>query len=327
MRSSLIILTLLCITATVNSAWNRSGTQHWRSDDVLESVVQIQKRDTGQDKWITHGTGVAIDIDSTKPFFCVITNRHLIISNDAPRKDSIRLIFHIYSTSDSVTVFREQPVRLLLDSSFVSWSNKPGADYAIVRIERFPDSVNYEPIKYSQVIPFDSLDYGDDIEFLGFPEYSQFGLLEGNFDLPILRKGAIAYFAINDYSYGKEIYMTEGMFLVDGVSFGGNSGGPVFRVRKAFRKSGNEIILYDEKRLAGIIACHLPVMNELTIPFSTVPFTAALPVPIDSGYDTLSYKLSLPDVTVPYKENSNLAIVVSMDLIKKLYDQNMGKEK
>lgn len=101
-----------------------------------------------------------------------------------------------------------------------------------------PEDVRF--ISDDEFISLDELDEGDEVIFMGFP----IGL---GADLPrfkpILRRGIIS---LKD----------KHMFYIDGFSFPGNSGSPVFLLRKY---NGDESLGI---RLVGIIQGHIPYREE-----------------------------------------------------------------
>jgi len=259
------------------------GMPHWKASNTLEKVALILSFNEDSSEWMPFGTGVMVDVDSSIEYIYLVTNRHVCIN-----KDSLKIELRVYSKRDSISLMMvRRHSTVYLDSTTLFMPNSNDSDFAAIAIIRPHDTIGYEAILSENIVHFDSLIYGETVEFYGYPEYKFYGLSTSKFNFPLTRSGVISYFAYEDaYILGKK-YMISGMFLIDGVSYGGNSGAPIFVKREYVTKlsNGTLVVSYD-KRLAGIISGHLPHFEQ------------------GIGKDSI--------IT---RENSNLATAISIDKI------------
>ncbi len=311
MRSFVLCLLIAICSIVPTADGQESGTQHWRSSQILESVVLIQSYDVSTESWRPFGTGVTLDLDTTLPYIYLVTNRHIYIG-----RDTLALQMNVYAESDSQSFFAQPLLRITAENTVAFCPNTSDSDFAIIRLDRPKPKGQYNPLPAEKIISFDSLQYGEQVEFYGFPAYSQFGLSAAKFQFPVCRGGTIAYFTHDDVYYSGTKYMTPGMFLIDGVSIGGNSGGPVFIKRSYVSKTpnGGLTVSYD-RRLAGIVSKHYPIRKTQRIPLSKIPLVSTLVDSLGKSADSTWISQMSADFVFEYDENSNLAVIISMDII------------
>jgi len=292
----------LCFESTASTI----GGQHWRSGRLLQSVVLIEAINADS-SWGPYGTGVFVDIDSSLDHVFVLTNRHIYMG-----RDSLRLVFRRYVKGDGSTTYKERRLMIRRESR-VAVPSTSDSDFVAIFINRPPDSLQYRPVPPDFTVELSDLDYGEDVIFFGYPNYEMYGFYKGKWDLPVVRSGTIAYFAQDDVTLGGQKVMMAGMFLIDGVSMGGNSGGPVFikrpRVSKGFK------ITYD-MRLAGIIQGHLPAPRLTTLPLSEIPALSKLLENVETPKDSIYMVKFLSDYQMLLDENSDLAKVISFSVLR-----------
>lgn len=247
-----------------------------------------------------------MDIDTTWPSVFVITNKHIYMG-----RDSLRYVFRRYWREDSLSMYNEIP-QVIRKNVGAYIPTTDDSDFVAVVITRPSDDTHLQPVAAERIVSFDDLEYGEAVVFYGYPNYESYGLYRGQFDMPIARSGSIAYFSHHDVWFGGKRVMIPSMFLIDGVSMGGNSGGPVFIRRPYINK--NSIIVYDT-RLAGIIRGHYPAVRNVTIDLSGVKAISKLLESQTPSTDSLFLTQLLSGCQVAIEENSNLAYVISMDIV------------
>jgi hypothetical protein len=175
----------------------------------------------------------------------LITNKHVLYDLNEngkilKNKDDIVIITNLHEEYNRIT----QSTRILDDCEFeFSPHNNNLVDIVSVIISsKYEDQMgdqkeDIKAISETDMMEFDEIDEGDQVFFLGFP--SGLGIssqMQTPRDKPILRQGTIAYKNYNSKS-----------FLIDGFSFPGSSGSPVFIKKKNY---SNDIDI----RLVGCIA-------------------------------------------------------------------------
>ncbi|MCJ7498411.1 MAG: serine protease [candidate division Zixibacteria bacterium] len=317
------ILTSIILVVIFELAFGQvSGRQHWKSSDILESVVLIMTY-TPDGQLRPFGTGVMIDLDSTLPNIYLVTNRHLYVG-----RDSLVLQINTYSSKCPMDYYVSKIKTLYTKRTNAFYPSTQDSDFVIIEIARLPDSIQYKPFPISNSVSFNDLEYGESVEFFGFPSYEEFGLFSLKFKFPIVRSGMVAFFALEDIYYkGKQKYMLPGMFLIDGVSIGGNSGGPIFIKRPKVKcdEKGEFSVTY-ERHLAGIITGHLPIKKKIRIDLSKAIVESGALDSIQTANDSAIVKKLLGVYEPEYEENSNLAIAISMDVILEYLAHSLKKK-
>ena len=251
-------------------------------------VVMIEKEVQNNDgtvDTVPHGTGFLFVVDGTTGIF-LVTNKHLLSGRNLvfirfnkldfdPKKDKVR--------------YHREPCLLIDRDSKPLWKGhpNPNVDVAAIKINQPTAKVDVRQLDYSRLKSFDSLEVGEDVYFFGYP----LGILglKGKGDFPILRSGVVSYKSFELTLIGESI-IDSAMFLIDGFSFGGNSGSPVLT------RVGNT-----KAMLVGIIKGHVP------------------------DFQTKILKGEHPD-TITFEQNAGLAIVISADRIKETLEQFKIKE-
>lgn len=264
---------------------------------MIEKEVQNKN---GTIDTMMHGTGFLF-FDSTLGMF-LITNRHILRGKDLilirynkfyfdPRKDIVR--------------YHREPCQLIDKDSKPLWKGHPNSkiDVAAIKLNYPSVKVDVTRLQPSRFKNFDSLEVGEDVYFFGFPLWVEG--LKGRGDFPILRSGIVSYKAFELTLIG-HTYIDSAMFLIDGFSFGGNSGSPVLTRATPRTKAS----------LIGIIKGHVPKFSRSVIKneFFVVQLTG----------DTLFVK-GRPD-TVTFEQNTGLATAICADRIKETLEQFRTKE-
>jgi hypothetical protein len=219
---TLLIIVALDTTVVPTAVAQRSGNHHFRNSKIISSVVQVQRIDKSTGSWGTVGAGVFLKSDTLGTRYYFITARHLYLPYD-----SINLIYHTYGLTRT-----GKHVGLRIGSDVLNRNLIPAyvpktedSDFVVVPI--VPDtSITLGGIAFDECAKFDDLDYGQSVQFYGYPSYDFLGLSVGEYDFPVCRTGHIAYFFVDSIETKYvETGIQRGMFLVDGFSIGGNSGG------------------------------------------------------------------------------------------------------
>ena len=200
--------------------------QFWRDATVaLGQVVQVG----GQSKFVVNGTGVFVALDNKHG--CILTARHMLV--DPPTGMVTRFLWMRISTDHGE---EQEPIPLTLFDSLGRnlWVALPDNDLAVIPMPTaglVGKSIAAVFIKDFVSDPEDVFQ-GAQILVLGFPQVFRNPDQTNPYStLPIARTGIVAWTDPAD-PLGKP-------FLVDANLYGGNSGGPVFRVRNGFDKYGN----------------------------------------------------------------------------------------
>jgi hypothetical protein len=200
--------------------------QFWRNATVaLGQLVQIG----GQSRFVVSGTGVIVALDNRRG--CILTARHMLV--DPATGMLTRFLWMRVSTEHGE---EQEPVQLTLFDQFGRnvWVGLPDNDLAVIPIP-FGGFVG-KPLSAVSVKEFvsdpEDVWQGAQVLVLGYPQVFRNPDQTNPYStLPIARSGIVAWTDPAD-PLGKP-------FLVDANLYGGNSGGPVFRVRNGFDKYGN----------------------------------------------------------------------------------------
>lgn len=208
---------------------------HWRRATVsLGQVADIG----GVKQFVTLGSGILVA--DQKGHGCLLTAKHMVLDPDTgafPTQISMRLP----KTEPSNQVDLGVVVPLVVNGINVWRTTRDPSDLAIIPL---PDLSKYKNIHAVGLQDFgvsDDIFQGASVIVLGYP-----GILgEAYQTAPVARGGIIAWTNPDD--------PLKKPFLVDANIFGGNSGGPVFRLRNGFDKHGN-IILGGGVAFIGIVS-------------------------------------------------------------------------
>lgn len=223
--------------------------------------------------------------------FRLVTNKHLLdMLSSTEQKNAVVLINTNQSVLDKTSsVSQSDRVIVPLEG----WANR--CNYhkdKNVDIISLPFPVRIEHSKTKELltdsaeipektfVPFRDIVEGDEVFYLGYPSG-----LGGDFarNRPVLRKGIIAQ---------KDVL--EKTFLIDGFSFPGSSGGPVFLAEN-----------YSKNKMSLAIRTKTPVKPSL------------IGIVSHSKYRTDKYKTGQGDITLT--QNLGLTKVFSTDLIKETF--------
>lgn len=307
-RQRLLLLgvaSILVASLAVSAFAQSSGQHHWRDRQRLGTVGMVMAVNEEDKQWYTWGTGVFMDADTSYSSIFFVTNRHVYMG-----RDSLLIRYRVYKREDTIITI-ENRVSMIYKNRHVLCPTTDDSDFVAIVIPR-DSSTDIHTIGGDQTLSFQELNYGEDVLFYGYPKYDDFGLSKNRFGFPIVRQGAVAYFALNDTYLGKDRIMIPGMFLIDGVSYGGGSGSPVF-IKRPFVNTKLEIT-YD-KRFAGIVRGHYPVTTQVKVPLSQIPLLSVAVDSLDPVLDSLFLSKMTKDFVFAYQENSGLAFVISSDLI------------
>jgi len=307
---SRVLITILISFAFLGEAEaQRSGPQHWEMSEAMSSVAYLMKYDSlGQ--LSPFGSGVILDFDTSKTFVLLVTNRHLCVG-----RDSLAVQLNAYQQRDSLQILISNVVNVKLHQGTVIFPASPDSDFAVIKLQRPRSETTFFRPTSENTIDLSQLRYGDEVLFLGFPAYGLYGLDAARFRFPIARAGSIAFFAQEDIYFAQnKKYMIPGMFLIDGESFGGNSGGPVFVRRPVLHREGKDstLVIREELRLAGIIQGHLPMLQSVNIPKSRLKLVSEIAESASSSEDSILVSKLLHDLQLTWEENSGLAIAISI---------------
>ncbi|MGN6437254.1 MAG: trypsin-like peptidase domain-containing protein [Agriterribacter sp.] len=231
-----------------------------RIEDISSIVVLVEKEDSFGNL-IVHGTGFLLVSETEAGKSIFVTNEHLLknqfIYLRMPVSDSARDILvksrqtsfsvdNRFWTFDGFNLY----TKVNLTDGSVKVAKDIQKDIAVFSIGASITTLNNG--KALQVIKNNSLRrdlvgaregpfLGDDIMFIGFPYaigsrtgYKGGGNYSSVVPMPVVRKGSLAW-KKDGSSY----------FLVDGFSYSGNSGGPVFKYDR------------ENPELIGVVSAHL----------------------------------------------------------------------
>jgi hypothetical protein len=197
---------------------------HWRRATVaLGQVATIG----GVQKFVTLGSGVLV---ADKTHAALLTAKHMVLDSDIgffPTQLSMRLP----KTEPSAEVDFGVIVPLVVNGRNIWITSTAPSDLAIIPL---PDLSKYKNIHAVGLQDFgtpEDIFQGASVIVLGYP-----GILGDTYQTaPIARGGLIAWIDPDD--------PINKPFLVDANIFGGNSGGPVFRLRNGFDKHGTMVLV------------------------------------------------------------------------------------
>jgi hypothetical protein len=288
-------ITLLILTLSVTA--NSQLPVNWE-----KCVVMIEKERSKLDgtlDTVAHGTGF-IFFDSTLGGYFLVTNRHILKNRD---KIFIRLNKAEFDPQKDKVSYLREPCPLIGKDSKPLWKGHPNQniDVAAVKLLLPNKKINNTRLEYPRFKNFDNLEVGEDVYFFGFP----LGVsgLKGRGDFPILRSGIVSYKSFESTWIG-DIIIDSSMFLIDGFSFGGNSGSPVLTRFTPFTKTKKAM-------LAGIISGHIPLVDSIIVE-KNLFF-------LQPQGDTVLIK-KRPN-TLTFEHNTGLAIAICADRIRETLEQ------
>jgi hypothetical protein len=249
--------------------------------EVKKAVVFVGRTDqTGRVQ--LHATACLLSVDG---YYHLLTAKHVLFAGPAggssPTIDDQNIVVLLNRRDGSVAV---RPIQQIKKDHRVEWIFHPPSQPDGLAVLPFPIDPKGDDIKS---IP-ESLFFGPeglyelyDVFFLSF----QPGIDPGKHITPVIRKGTIS------------VQNTDGTFFIDGFSFPGNSGSPVFLTPAPIRfdNSGNISVGGDTLggRFVGIVGGYLPYQEV-----------------------AISSQTGRPRVV--FEENTGLSIVWPAKLIKEL---------
>ena len=231
----------------------------------LKSVVSIEIHDaqTGKDSSI--GTGFLVE--TPNKHFALITAKHVVYENEGKGRLLQDIAYRINTKDGKSHVVPDQVAAARVNSS---WFRSGPYDLAcrLIVVQNVSD---FAAISYSQFLQKGRIEYGDPLFIIGFP----LGLRSDQYAKPIVRRASVAR-------------IEEGLFIVDGFVYPGNSGGPVVYA-PAFRWTP---FLVGEW-FVGMVLAYIPYVEP-----------------------AISSQTKRPRIV--FEENSGLAIVLPADSILEL---------
>lgn|GEM_PF-885953 len=235
----------------------------WRDATVaLGEVVQIGS----QSKFIVSGTAVVVALDEHRG--CLLTARHMLVD---PTTGQLTRALWMRRTTVHGEAMPPIPLTLFDNLGRTIWVTLPNNDLAVIPLP-FAQLGN-TPISAVEVKEFvsnaDDVFQGAQVMVLGYPQVFRNPDQTNPYSTsPIARAGVIAWIDPAD-PLGKP-------FLVDANLYGGNSGGPVFRVKSGFDKFGNFVVGGTRFELIGIVSQG----TNTTAPVSTGNGKVTVPNPV-----------------------------------------------
>jgi len=239
-------------------------------------VVTIEKFVKVKEQWHTepHGTGFFVVDTSAIIKTYLVTNRHILKG-----RDSVLLKF--YAGKQEMA----KAVLLLRDSMGApTWKSHPDTLVDVAAIEVNLD-VGMGALDFPRFRDSHGLEIGEELFFYGFPLNitTRWGQLSG----PVLRHGFLSYITSEPTFIGSEI-VPKDVLLIDGFSFGGNSGSPVVtRISPTNPKA----------KLVGIIYGHVRAPKEFVIPKKM----------INGSFQNAPIKFEIPEDTIQIFEHTGLS--------------------
>ena len=240
-----------------------SAFSQWLEPQSLQATVLLEKIENG--KFVTHGAGILLYNYINPSENIVVTCAHLIKGKGEicirVKPDSTFL--RILSASGQKQLVIDNAISINNTVRFIANLNdsdkyiNPELDIAAFRFKIPPVFHNTDSsstqIQMTKVrsIPRSGIEYkknlalGDEVYFIGFP----LGIGATNSVEPIVRSGSIAW-----------LPEKENTFLLDALSYGGNSGSPVFRKIIIGAKPGS--LEWSSSKLVGMVIGHQSMKLE-----------------------------------------------------------------
>src|SRR5665213_1259587 len=280
-------------------------SQHWRNATVaLGSVITVG----GTERLVVEGSAVIVAVDEKRG--CLLTAKHMI---EGPASGIVRPALWMRLSSEHGEAMPSIPLDLVDSQGKATWLGAPASDLALIPIPwakrqgRKLDGVSIKEFAATE----DEIFQGAQILVLGYPQvFRNVDQTNPYSTSPIARVGIIAWTNPAD-PLGKP-------FLVDANLYGGNSGGPVFRVRNGFDRYGNFNIGNGGLAFIGIVSqgptVTTPIIagggivsrpNALTgVPeteYTVVPYVGGVGViePASRAMELLSRVFQLADKPIP----------------------------
>ncbi len=250
----------------------------WFDPQTIQTTVLIEKM-VEKNKLSPHGTGFLLYNYHNPKEYAVITCAHLI-------KGRKEIFVRMNIDSSILSNFKKEKVAAIFAGN-KSWMIRENNLILKIQLNRAPPTFVIDTlldigaflinipiaaivedsakiamkvasklgIPKSQITYRKELKLGDEVYFIGFP----FNLGADNTISPIVRSGSIAWLPLN-----------HSFFLLDALSYGGNSGSPIFSKVLFGTKVGH--MEWDPPKLVGMITGHhgMKIENVLTQPDTTL---------------------------------------------------------
>jgi hypothetical protein len=246
---AILYIILIWFSFSTNIQGQPTLAQDWEA-----SLVKIMKG--GESRFsVPHGCGLLVKGQEIGLTY-LITNRHLI-----GNRDSLYFIMTNYDTSFSPPRLTPCEVIYPLNNEKGNpvWISHPDTlfDIAIIPLlEMDNDCIEtFKVFPSEKISDFNGISEGDFVYFYGLPFMSR--LKRSGESVALVRGGIVSYKA-EEPTVINNTLLTYGQFLIDGFSYGGNSGSPVIT------SCGPD----SSARLVGIVVGHVPeadIISHLAI--------------------------------------------------------------
>ncbi len=271
--------------------------EHWRRATVaLGQVYDLG----GKKTFVTNGSAVIVAVDAQHA--CLLTAKHMFFNPPEylPTQISMRLPQEGPRLEDDLGVV----IPLMLNGQARWKTTSQESDLAVIPLPDLRQYKNLHAVGLQDFGAADDIFQSAAVIVLGYP-----GILGEHYQTtPIARSGMIAWTDPDDPERRP--------FLVDANIFGGNSGGPVFRLRNGFDKHGNlnlgggisfiGIVSQDAKEFSDVVvvddATHLKKYNP--------------PNPVTQKPDT---------VLAEVKNIGGIGVVEPVAIVRELLEDAYGK--
>lgn len=199
---------------------------HWRDATIALGKVVT----TGNEKkFVVSGTAVVVAADDERA--CLLTAKHMVQN---PETGANEQTLWMRMTSEKGEEEEPVPLTLFNKQGNQVWVGLPNNDLAVIPVPF--DKIKVRPIHAVPLRDFaqsgDDVYQGAQVLVLGYPQFFRRPDETDPYSTsPIARSGIVAWTDPGD--------PVDRPFLVDSNLYGGNSGGPVFKVRQGFDRSGN----------------------------------------------------------------------------------------
>jgi hypothetical protein len=271
---------------------------HWRRATVaLGQVVTMGNKQT----FVTNGSAVIVAVDANHA--CLLTAKHMFFNPNEgylPTQISMRLPRDSAGGDEDMGVV----IPLVINGKNLWKTTMENSDLAVVALPNLQKYKNVHAVGLQDFGIAGDVFQGAAIMVLGYP-----GILGETYQTtPIARGGLVAWTNPED--------LPKKPFLVDANIFGGNSGGPVFRVRSGFDKFGN-MNIGGGYAFIGIVSEDAQEYSDVVITDgATYATKMGVPNPITQRPD---------HVLAQVKNIGGIGVVEPVALIKELLEDAFGK--
>lgn len=268
--------TIVCSQANANS---KIGGIAGLIAQVKQAVMFLGHQEVqanGTIKNVYEGTGCLISIDN---IFHILTAKHVATRKGKNPAEDMLVFLNRKDGTVSIHSFSEIKIRFGVD-----WvlHPDPDVDLAMIPIALDPTQDLFKVVPQELFQSPEKLYELYDVFFLSY----QPGAVEAEMVSPVVRTATLS------------MIKSDGTFLIDGNTFPGNSGSPVFLKPSAIRFDSGGISLGDDPlggKFIGIVGAYLP-------------------------YREVAVSMQTGRPRVVFEENTGLSIVSSVKLIQSLID-------